>query len=168
MVIGAGASGLAAAQALRGRGIPVRIIERANRAGDAWYHRHPQLRLNTHRQMSILPGLAIPKATGAFPSRDSIIHYLGDYAARLDAPIDYGVEVTRIDRTRSSWVVTTRAGDVKGDGLLQFVQCGDRFPERRVGSARRRGNDPRAPTSRARKVIRRRKTTPKDPLTRLG
>lgn len=111
VVIGAGASGLAAAEALRGRGIPVRIIEQANRAGEAWYHRHPQLRLNTHRQLSALPGLAIPKAAGAFPSRDSIIHYLGDYAARLDAPIDYGVEVTRIDRTRSGWVVTTRAGD---------------------------------------------------------
>lgn len=111
VVIGAGASGLAAAEALRGRGIPVRIIEQANRAGEAWYHRHPQLRLNTHRQLSALPGIAIPKAAGAFPSRDSIIHYLGDYAARLDAPIDYGVEVTRIDRTRSGWVVTTRAGD---------------------------------------------------------
>jgi len=34
IVIGAGASGLAAAQALRGCGIPVRIIEKAHRAGD--------------------------------------------------------------------------------------------------------------------------------------
>ena len=85
MVIGAGASGLAAAEALRGRGIPVRIIEQANRAGEAWYHRHPQLRLNTHRQLSALPGLAIPKAAGAFPSRDSIIHYLALFRAGLRA-----------------------------------------------------------------------------------
>jgi cation diffusion facilitator CzcD-associated flavoprotein CzcO len=111
VVIGAGASGLAAANALRGRGIQVRIIDRASRAGDAWLHRHPQLRLNTHRLLSALPGLAIRKAAGAFPSRDSIIRYLDDYAQRLDAPIDYGVEVMRIERSRSGWIITTSAGD---------------------------------------------------------
>jgi cation diffusion facilitator CzcD-associated flavoprotein CzcO len=111
VVIGAGASGLAAADALRRRNIEVRIIERANRAGEAWYHRHPQLRLNTHRWLSALPGLAIPRTEGTFASRDGIIRYLGDYAQRLDAPIDYGVEVTRIDRAGAGWVVTTSAGD---------------------------------------------------------
>jgi len=111
VVIGAGASGLAAANALRRRGIQVRIIDGASRAGDAWYHRHPQLRLNTHRLLSALPGLAIRKAAGAFPSRDSIIRYLDEYAQQLDAPIDYGVVVTRLDRSRSGWVITTSAGD---------------------------------------------------------
>lgn len=111
IVIGAGASGLATAYALRARGIPVRIIDKANRAGDAWHHRHPQLHLNTHRQLSSLPGLAIPKSAGAFPSRDSIIQYLENYAQRLDAPIDYGVEVTRINQARSGWMITTSAGD---------------------------------------------------------
>jgi cation diffusion facilitator CzcD-associated flavoprotein CzcO len=111
IIIGAGASGLAAAEALCKRGIQVRIIDRASRAGDAWYHRHPQLRLNTHRLLSALPGLAIRKAAGAFPSRDSIIRYLDEYAQRLEAPIDYGVEVTRIDRSRSRWIINTSAGD---------------------------------------------------------
>jgi cation diffusion facilitator CzcD-associated flavoprotein CzcO len=111
VVIGAGASGLAAANALRGRGIQVRIIDRASRAGDAWYHRHPQLRLNTHRLLSALPGLSIRKTAGAFPSRDNIIRYLDEYAQRLDAPIDYGVEVTRINRSRSGWIITTNKGD---------------------------------------------------------
>ena len=111
VVIGAGASGLAAASALRGRGIQVRIIDRASRAGDAWYHRHPQLRLNTHRQLSALPGLAIARAAGAFPSRDSIIRYLDEYAQRLDAPIDYNVEVRRIDQIRSGWVISSSAGE---------------------------------------------------------
>jgi cation diffusion facilitator CzcD-associated flavoprotein CzcO len=111
VIIGAGASGLAAAEALQRRGVPVRIIERTNRVGDAWHHRHPQLHLNTHRQLSALPGLAIPRAAGAFPSRDSIIRYLVNYARRLAVPIDFGVSVTRIDRGRSGWVITTSAGD---------------------------------------------------------
>ncbi|MGD8349044.1 MAG: NAD(P)/FAD-dependent oxidoreductase [Gammaproteobacteria bacterium] len=107
IVIGAGASGLAAARALDERRIPVRILERSTRPGDAWYHRHPQLRLNTHRQLSSLPGLAIPKSAGAYPSRDSIIGYLDDYAAGLDVPIDYGVEVTRIEARDDAWIIET-------------------------------------------------------------
>ena len=110
IVIGAGASGLAAAQALRARGIPVRILDQATRPGDAWYHRHPQLRLNTHRHLSALPGLAIPRSAGAYPTRDSIIRYLDDYAARLDAPIDYGVQVTHIDADYNGWAIETDAG----------------------------------------------------------
>ena len=110
IVIGAGVSGLAAAEALSRRGIRARIIERADRPGDAWHHRHPQLHLNTHRQLSALPGLAIPKSAGAFPSRNSIIRYLETYAQRLDAPIDYGVEVMRIDPTHPGWAIATRVG----------------------------------------------------------
>jgi cation diffusion facilitator CzcD-associated flavoprotein CzcO len=110
IVIGAGASGLAAAQALRARGIPVRVLDQAARPGDAWYHRHPQLRLNTHRHLSALPGLAIPRSAGAYPTRDSIIRYLDDYAARLDAPIDYGVQVRRIDAADNGWAIETGAG----------------------------------------------------------
>jgi cation diffusion facilitator CzcD-associated flavoprotein CzcO len=110
IVIGAGASGLAAAQALRARSIPVRIVDQASRPGDAWYHRHAQLRLNTHRHLSVLPGLAIPRFAGAYPTRDSIIRYFDDYAARLDAPIDYGVQVTRIDADDNGWAIETDAG----------------------------------------------------------
>jgi len=110
IVIGAGASGLAAAYTLRKHGVSVRIIERASRAGDAWYHRHPQLRMNTHRHLSQLPGMAIPKAAGAFPSRNSIIQYLNDYAHKLDALIDYGVSVERIDRSHANWAIETDAG----------------------------------------------------------
>jgi cation diffusion facilitator CzcD-associated flavoprotein CzcO len=107
IVIGAGASGLAAARALAARRIPVRILDRATRPGEAWYHRHPQLRLNTHRHLSALPGLEIPKSAGPYPSRDSIIRYLDDYAARLDVPIDYGVEVTRIAARDDAWIIET-------------------------------------------------------------
>lgn len=73
IVIGAGISGLAVAYELWQRGVSVRIIDIAKRPGDAWRHRHPQLQLKTHRLLSRLPGMRIPRAAGAFPSRDSII-----------------------------------------------------------------------------------------------
>ena len=110
VVVGAGASGLAAAYALRKCGVSVRIVDKASRAGDAWYHRHPQLCLNTHRQLSHLPGMKIPKAAGAFPSRNSIIQYLDNYARQLDVPIDFGVTVERIERTKTQWKIITDAG----------------------------------------------------------
>jgi len=114
IVIGAGASGLAAAYALQKREIAVRIIEKSSRAGDAWYHRHPQLHLNTHRHLSKLPGMAIPKTAGPFPSRDNIIQYLDDYAKRLtrqlDVAIDYGVTVERISQSGSGWTIETDKG----------------------------------------------------------
>jgi cation diffusion facilitator CzcD-associated flavoprotein CzcO len=110
LVIGAGASGLAAAYALRELGKPVRVIDKGSRAGEAWYHRHPQLHLNTHRLLSRLPGMTIPEWCGAFPSRDSIIWYLDEYARKLDAPIDYGVNVQQIKHTDIGWEVVTDAG----------------------------------------------------------
>jgi len=118
IVIGGGANGLAAAQALHARGIPVRILERARRPGNAWYHRHPQLRLNTHRTLSGLPGREIPKSAGPFPSRDSIIRYLDAYARDLGVPIDYGVRVLRLDRDRDRWSLETDAGAYAVDDVV--------------------------------------------------
>jgi len=110
IVIGAGASGLAVAYELRERGLPVRIIDKAFRAGEVWHHRHPQLRLNTHRYLSGLPGMVIPKTAGAFPSRDDIIQYLDNYAEQLDVPIEYGVNVKHINRKKGVWLIETNKG----------------------------------------------------------
>jgi cation diffusion facilitator CzcD-associated flavoprotein CzcO len=110
IVIGAGVAGLAAAQALQQRGIEVRVIEAADRVAEAWRHRHPHLRLNTHRWFSSLPGMKLPKSAGSFPDRDSLIHYLEAYAARFDLPIDFGVRVEGLRRDGGHWVLQTSRG----------------------------------------------------------
>jgi cation diffusion facilitator CzcD-associated flavoprotein CzcO len=110
IVIGAGVAGLAAAQSLKQRGIAVRVIEASGRVAEAWRHRHPHLRLNTHRWLSSLPGMKLPRSAGAFPDRDSLIRYLEDYAARFDLPIDFGVRVEKIRRDGGCWVLETSAG----------------------------------------------------------
>lgn len=110
IVIGAGASGLAVANALRARAIPVRIIEKARRAGEAWHHRHPQLRLNTHRDLSQLPGMVLPAGIDPFPSRDDITRYLTEYARQLNTPIDYGVTATCIERSDGNWTIQSDSG----------------------------------------------------------
>jgi cation diffusion facilitator CzcD-associated flavoprotein CzcO len=109
IVIGAGSNGLAVAHALRQRAIPLTIIEKARHAGDAWHHRHPQLCLNTHRDLSHLPGMAPLADSAAFPTRSETIAYLAEYSRRLDVPIDFGVTVTRIEQTGDTWSITTDA-----------------------------------------------------------
>lgn len=97
IVIGAGLSGLATARALQQRGADIRIFDKAPRIAEAWRYRHPQLRLNTHRWLSSLPGLVMPRSAGAFPRRDDVIRYLEVYVDHIDVPLHLGIEVRRID-----------------------------------------------------------------------
>lgn len=111
-IVGAGAAGLATAFCLRQAGISVRLLEKSHEIAGPWRRRHPQLRLNTHRDLSQLPGLKMPKDAGTFPSRNTLIRYLEDYARNLDLPVEFGVEVTALDRTGEGWRLETGSGPV--------------------------------------------------------
>jgi cation diffusion facilitator CzcD-associated flavoprotein CzcO len=110
IVVGAGLSGLAAARALKQAGIAVTIVDRASCIGESWLSRHPQLRLNTHRALSALPGLKMPKSDGAFPTRDTVVRYLQDYARLIDVPIELGIRVERVVPCGEGWRLETDAG----------------------------------------------------------
>jgi len=127
LIIGAGLSGLAAAYALKQRGIEARIVEMANAIAAPWRWRHPQLRLNTHRVHSSLPGLPMPKDAGTFPSRERVIRYLEDYANFIRVPIDFGVTVSRVKPVGRDWSIETNAGDYSAKHVV--VATGhDRIP----------------------------------------
>lgn len=66
--------------------------------------------MNTHRDLSQLPGMSFPVDTAPFPSRDDVISYLAEYAGRLDVSIDYGVTVTAIKKSGSDWSIETDSG----------------------------------------------------------
>jgi cation diffusion facilitator CzcD-associated flavoprotein CzcO len=110
VVVGAGLSGLACADALARRNIPVTIVEAEDRVAEPWRRRHPQLRLNIHRHFAQLPGRPMAADDGAFVCRDTLVRYLEDYAAELPATIDYGVEVRRVERGESHWALETSRG----------------------------------------------------------
>lgn len=108
LIIGAGPAGLAAAYELKQLGIRPRIIDQAEQIGVPWRNRHDQLQLNTHRDLSDLPGLKMPRDYPAFPSRDQFVAYLEQYLAFLDLPIEFGNGAKRIEKDpQGAWRVDT-------------------------------------------------------------
>jgi putative flavoprotein involved in K+ transport len=112
IVIGAGPGGLAAAAALRHRGLSPLVLERSERLGTSWRNHYDRLHLHTTRRLSALPGLAIPRAYGRWVGRDDVVRYLERYAEHHDLDIATGIEVTRVEKANSGWELPASGGRV--------------------------------------------------------
>jgi len=115
VVIGAGPAGLASAASLGHYGIPSVVLERSDRVGSSWLGHYDRLHLHTHRMVSSLPGLRLPRHAGNWVSRDHLVEYLEEYARVHDLDIRFGVTVERID---PGWVVRTSEGDYETDHVI--------------------------------------------------
>ncbi|MFE1415122.1 flavin-containing monooxygenase [Streptomyces sp. NPDC058746] len=96
-VIGGGPGGLAAAAALRARGVRAVVVEKSDEVGASWRRHYERLHLHTTRRLSALPGLAMPRRFGRWVSRDDVVRYLEKYAEFHELEVVTGVEVTRIE-----------------------------------------------------------------------
>ncbi|QPC95826.1 NAD(P)/FAD-dependent oxidoreductase [Mesorhizobium sp. INR15] len=109
-VIGAGAAGLAVAHALVKAGVAVQIIEKEDVLGEPWRRRHKHLHLNSHRDLSTLPGVAYPEGTPAFPSKHAVIRHLKEFTDTHRLPVEAGVAVDEIMFNGDHWAVQTNTG----------------------------------------------------------
>ncbi|MFF4492217.1 flavin-containing monooxygenase [Streptomyces sp. NPDC001544] len=111
-VIGAGPGGLAAAYALRARGIRAVVLEKSDRVGASWRRHYDRLHLHTTRRLSALPGLPMPRRFGRWVSRDNVVRYLEKYAEHHGLEIVTGVEVSRIERLPdgTGWLLHASGG----------------------------------------------------------
>ncbi|MDX2932885.1 flavin-containing monooxygenase [Streptomyces ipomoeae] len=111
-VIGGGPGGLAAAYALRARGVRAVVLERADRVGASWRRHYDRLHLHTTRRLSALPGLSMPRRFGRWVSRDNVVRYLEKYAEVHELEIVTGVEVSRIERSPdgTGWLLHATGG----------------------------------------------------------
>ncbi|WP_287087474.1 NAD(P)-binding protein [Mesorhizobium sp.] len=82
-MIGAGAAGLAAAHALIKAGVPTLVLEKESRLAEPWYPRPERLHLNSHRDLSTLPGVDYPAGTPAFPHKNAVVRYLNEFSRRM-------------------------------------------------------------------------------------
>jgi putative flavoprotein involved in K+ transport len=110
VVVGAGSAGLAAAAALWHAGVECMVLERGPSVATSWRDRHEDLRLNTVRWMSGLPGLRIPRSAGRWVSRDDYISYLERFAGSHRLDIQFGVHVQRLDPDADGWQLLTSTG----------------------------------------------------------
>ncbi|WP_328943178.1 NAD(P)/FAD-dependent oxidoreductase [Streptomyces sp. NBC_00250] len=109
-VIGAGPGGLAVAAALRGRGVRAVVLEKSDAVGASWRAHYDRLRLHTTRRLSALPGLKIPRSFGRWVARADVVRYLEKYAEKHELEIVTGVEVFRVERSGSDWVLHATGG----------------------------------------------------------
>jgi len=110
VIVGAGSAGLAAAAALRQAGVESVVLERGPSVATSWRGRHEELRLNTIRWLSDLPGLPIPRSAGRWVSRDDYIAYLERFAACHRLDIQFGVHVQRLDPAGGGWQIHSSTG----------------------------------------------------------
>ena len=104
IIIGAGPAGLATAAALKARGLNAAILEKSNAVGAVWRRHYDRLHLHTDRARSGLPGLAIPKAYGRYPSRARVVEYLETYAAKFALrPVFNASRVRAVRRDGRGW-----------------------------------------------------------------
>ncbi|KOG36943.1 flavin-containing monooxygenase [Streptomyces resistomycificus] len=111
-VIGGGPGGLAAAYALRARGLRAVVLEKSDRVGASWRGHYDRLHLHTTRRLSGLPGLPMPRRFGRWVSRDNVVRYLEKYAEHHELEIITGVEVSRVDRSPdgTGWLLHATGG----------------------------------------------------------
>lgn len=111
-VIGAGPGGLAAAYALRARGIRAVVLEKSDRVGASWRRHYDRLHLHTTRRLSALPGLPMPRRFGRWVSRDNVVRYLEKYTEHHGLEVVTGVEVSRIERLAdgTGWLLHASGG----------------------------------------------------------
>jgi putative flavoprotein involved in K+ transport len=136
-VVGGGPGGLAAAAELRRRGLRPVVLERGEQVGTSWRAGYDRLHLHTVRGLSGLPGLAIPRAAGRWPSRDAVIDYLERYRAEHDLEVRGHTDVERI----------TAAEAADGDGVRWVIHtaAGERLPARSVVVATGHAHTPYVP-----------------------
>lgn len=103
IVVGAGPAGLATAAAFRARGRDAVILEKSDAVASVWRRHYDRLHLHTDSARSALPGLAMPKTYGRYPSRLQVVEYLEAYAAAFALKPVFNTAVSAIRREGSRW-----------------------------------------------------------------
>ncbi len=117
IVVGGGAAGLAAANALERRGVEALVLEK-HAVGGVWTQHYDSLKLNTHRDASALPGVRMPRGFPCFPTGAQVSEYLAHYARAQRLRVRTGVAVCRVEPDGDGWRVTTNAGEYRCDDLV--------------------------------------------------
>ena len=111
LIVGAGQGGLSVSWFLTRAGIPHSVLDRGE-IGHAWKaYRWDSFCLVTPNWSIILPGHPYSgDDPDGFMPRDEFVEYLKDWARGFGAPVETGIDVTRVSREGDVFVLTTDQG----------------------------------------------------------
>ncbi|MBO0981348.1 NAD(P)/FAD-dependent oxidoreductase [Microbacterium sp. SD291] len=115
LVVGAGQAGIAMSEHLHERGIRHIVVEK-DRIAERWRTgRWDSLVANGPAWHDRFPGLAFDVDADAFATKDDVAAYFDAYAAKIQAPVRTGVDVTAVRRLpgRPGFEVQTSAGVIR-------------------------------------------------------
>lgn len=123
-VIGAGASGLAAAKNLKQHGIPCCVLERESDLGGLWNYANPNSSIyrSTHlissKPLTEFTDFPMPDDYPDYPSHLRVMEYFRAYARSfgLEELIEFDTAVERIDFAGELWEVTLADGQTRRYG----------------------------------------------------
>ena len=128
VVVGGGQAGLAAGYHLARRGLGFVILDAHDQVGDAWRNRWDSLQLFTPAGITGLPGMPFPGPRHAFPTKDQVADYLGNYAEMMNLPVRTGVEARLVSRKPpTGWSVETTDRPLAADAVI-IATGGYQFP----------------------------------------
>jgi dimethylaniline monooxygenase (N-oxide forming) len=120
-IIGAGSSGICAAQVLDARGIPFDCFEKGSMIGGNWRYENDNgmssayrsLHINTSRKVMAFKSLPMPEHFPDYPNHFQMAAYFDEYADHfgLREKISFRTEVLKVEPADGAWAVT-----VKGEG----------------------------------------------------
>ncbi|WP_344680484.1 FAD-dependent oxidoreductase, partial [Saccharopolyspora taberi] len=110
VVIGAGQAGLSSAYHLRRSGAGFVVLDDADRAGGAWQHRWPSLRIGAAHGIHDLPGLAFETGDDSRPASEVVSEYFARYERTFKLPVLRPVKVLAVRSAGAHLHVETTAG----------------------------------------------------------
>ena len=122
-VIGAGSSGIVAAQVLNARGIPFDCFEKGSQVGGNWRFENDNgmssayrsLHINTSRRVMAFKALPMPDHYPDYPNHFQMAAYFDEYVDHfgLREKIRFRTEVVSVEPSGGEWEVTVEDGDGK-------------------------------------------------------
>ncbi|HEY0738060.1 MAG TPA: NAD(P)/FAD-dependent oxidoreductase [Herpetosiphonaceae bacterium] len=120
-VIGAGISGIAAANMLKKQGYEVVVFEKAASLGGVWAVAYPGVRLQNlavHYHLSDLPW---PFTPDAHPTREQILRYLCTAVQQLQLDVRLSHEVLALEEQPDGWLVRYRNPSGEHEAAFGYI-----------------------------------------------
>ena len=120
-IIGAGISGIAAAQSLRKTGHDVQVYEKSSRIGGVWAMGYPGVRLQNTRDQYRLMDVPWSPKPDLHPTSAQVQQHLNDAIDQLDLPVKLDHEVTKLEETAGGWRLHYQNDGDTGQQDFDFV-----------------------------------------------